>query len=514
MRAAAISAATGIAASALLFWYLFRNEDEKEETKDGRSASRRKRHLARGADRKEIRRPLPAGLASDQKAGRVASRLASARKNCIPSMSKILMIAEQCRLQQKKWKDDRFPHDDKSLFKHPSNPPKDWLREGERTDVSTGVDIGWQPPEHFCAGGHPLSKSPDGKPTWLHCHKHDDQSSNCLELSAEDIVQGSLGESFFLCALAAAINDVGICDDLIDGEFEDCGIYGVSLFINGKWQMIWVDSLFPCFRPKANSHLRRWRPMFAHCAELKEIWIMVVEKAFAKACGSYEALNDVSISQAMAMLAGGEAATFDLDDPTVAHDQIFNDIILSSRPGGQWASEIFLGGGSRSDLLHRQAKGIIARHAYTILDAVYSSSGSRLLKLRNPWGEGEWHGSWSDRDYKWSSEEGKSLVQELGITRHECSLDDCEFWIEFADFVERFRTVEWCALSSSEEHEVQVRQLKQLSKRQARQQNEKTGRDAGLDAPDERSLDELVREIKAAGKRRRAGRHSSSRKHG
>lgn len=507
--------ATGIAASAWLLWYLFRNEDEKEEAIDGRSASRRKRNSAQDASKKELlRRPLPAGLASDHKAGRVASRLASARKNCIPSMSRILMVVEQCRLQHKKWKDDRFPHDDKSLFKHPSNPPKDWLRAGERGDVSTGVDVDWQPPEFFCAGGHPLGKRPDGKPTWLYCNKPADQSSNCLEMSAEDIVQGSLGESYFLCALAAAINDVGICDNIIDDEFEDCGIYGVSFFINGKWQMIWVDSLFPCFKHKANSHLRRWRPMFAHCADMKEIWIMVVEKAFAKVCGSYEALNDVPISQAMAMLAGGEAATFDLDDPKVVHDQIFKDIILSSRPGGRWASDIFLAGGSRSDISPRQAKGIIARHAYTILDAIFSPSGSRLLKLRNPWGQGEWHGSWSDRDQKWSSEEGKILVRELGIERQECSSDDCEFWIEFADFVERFRTVEWCAFSSSEEHEVQLRQVKQLSKRQARQQIEQTGRDAGPYPSDERSIDELVMEIKSAGKKRRVGRYSNSRKQG
>eukprot|EP00930_Biecheleria_cincta_P090851 TRINITY_DN8032_c0_g1_i3.p1 TRINITY_DN8032_c0_g1~~TRINITY_DN8032_c0_g1_i3.p1 ORF type:complete len:133 (-),score=29.07 TRINITY_DN8032_c0_g1_i3:289-687(-) len=124
--------------------------------------------------------------------------------------------------------------------------------------------------------------------------------------------------------------------------------------------------------------------------------------------------------------------------------------------------------------------------------------------------QGEWQGSWSDQDRMWRSDEGKRLVQELGERRHECSSDDGEFWIEFSDFVEQFRTIEWCALSSSEEHEVHVRQVKQLSKRQARQQSGQTDE---ADALDERSIDELVREIKSAGKKRRPARYGNSKKH-
>lgn len=27
----------------------------------------------------------------------------------------------------------------------------------------------------------------------------------------------------------------------------------------------------------------------------------------------------------------------------------------------------------------------------------------RLVKLRNPWGKGEWRGDWSDDSYKWTA---------------------------------------------------------------------------------------------------------------
>lgn len=26
----------------------------------------------------------------------------------------------------------------------------------------------------------------------------------------------------------------------------------------------------------------------------------------------------------------------------------------------------------------------------------------KLVKLRNPWGKGEWKGDWSDESYKWT----------------------------------------------------------------------------------------------------------------
>jgi hypothetical protein len=39
-------------------------------------------------------------------------------------------------------------------------------------------------------------------------------------------------------------------------------------------------------------------------------------------------------------------------------------------------------------------KGIVERHAYSIQKAV-EIDGMRLLRLKNPWGKGEWKGAWS-----------------------------------------------------------------------------------------------------------------------
>ena len=51
-------------------------------------------------------------------------------------------------------------------------------------------------------------------------------------------------------------------------------------------------------------------------------------------------------------------------------------------------------------------KGIIQGHSYSIIsihEFRYKGSYERLLKLRNPWGHGEWRGDWSENDPRWTS---------------------------------------------------------------------------------------------------------------
>ena len=71
--------------------------------------------------------------------------------------------------------------------------------------------------------------------------------------------------------------------------------------------MVWVDAQFPCWAP-ANAHgaRRRPRPIYATSADHREIWPMVVEKAYAKVKGSYEAIGRGGVvAAALETLTGG-----------------------------------------------------------------------------------------------------------------------------------------------------------------------------------------------------------------
>jgi hypothetical protein len=55
--------------------------------------------------------------------------------------------------------------------------------------------------------------------------------------------------------------------------------------------------------------------------------------------------------------------------------------------------------------------GIVSGHAYTLISAHKVSNGAKVLKLRNPWGNKEWTGAWSDKWTGWTPK----LKQELKV---------------------------------------------------------------------------------------------------
>lgn len=75
-------------------------------------------------------------------------------------------------------------------------------------------------------------------------------------------------------------------------------------------------------------------------------------------------------------------------------------------------------------------KGIVPGHAYTLLSATevfVNGRAVRLVKLRNPWGSGEWNGDWCDRSRLWTDR----LRKMVGFDGQR---DDGIFWMNFRDF--------------------------------------------------------------------------------
>lgn len=49
--------------------------------------------------------------------------------------------------------------------------------------------------------------------------------------------------------------------------------------------------------------------------------------------------------------------------------------------------------------------GILFNHAYGVLD-VRDVDGLTLIRIRNPWGHGEWSGKFADEDEAWDDHKG------------------------------------------------------------------------------------------------------------
>jgi hypothetical protein len=68
--------------------------------------------------------------------------------------------------------------------------------------------------------------------------------------------------------------------------------------------------------------------------------------------------------------------------------------------------------------------GLIGGHAYSVLRAV-EYRGKRFVVLRNPWGDSEWTGRWSDGAKEWT----KEWLPALEKLQHDFG-DDGEFVME------------------------------------------------------------------------------------
>ncbi|CAL1529012.1 unnamed protein product [Lymnaea stagnalis] len=88
--------------------------------------------------------------------------------------------------------------------------------------------------------------------------------------------------------------------------------------------------------------------------------------------------------------------------------------------------------------------GLESGHAYSITgfyQVALRGSNFNLIRLRNPWGRGEWKGAWSDESKEMNAlpmGDKESLLFQIQ--------DDGEFWMDFDDFITMFDEISICKL--------------------------------------------------------------------
>jgi hypothetical protein len=169
----------------------------------------------------------------------------------------------------------------------------------------------------------------------------------------------------------------------------------------------------------------------------------LLEKAYSKFHGSYEAINGGQVHVGLADLTGGVAGKIDLEDKRaeIASGELFATVKQ------YYDSGYLLGAGSPSGSdTDISEMGIVQGHAYSILNIVEESDQNgthQLLELRNPWGAGEWKGTWSDRDqHSWTSR----MRQRLNYTASDQDDDDGTFWMSFQDFCRHYSEISLCRM--------------------------------------------------------------------
>ncbi|XP_053700614.1 calpain-8-like [Synchiropus splendidus] len=308
-----------------------------------------------------------------------------------------LVLKKACLMQRLRFVDDMFPPDKTSIGQGLMSPAElarvEWLRPAKIAPFPAFISDG---------------------------------------VSRFDFGQGIVSDCWFLASIGALTFQEQVFKQVVpvDQEFDEdyCGLFHFRFWRFGSWIDVVIDDKLPTIDG---------RLIFVHSNDPNEFWPALLEKAYAKVCGSYMDMNMGSPEEAMMDFTGGVHVSIPLSEPPADMWE------LMCRAGN---SVTLMGCGTpQGDTFENTVlpNGVVLCHAYTVTgvkQVVSCGKPVRLVRLWNPWGRVEWNGDWSDRSPLWKTVSPE--VQELCLKVAE----DGEFWMTLEDFCKSFIDLDICGL--------------------------------------------------------------------
>jgi hypothetical protein len=271
-----------------------------------------------------------------------------------------------------------------------------------------------------------------------------------------DIDQGLLGDCWLLCAICSLAEFPDKVQDLFRHPKGDAaqvadqavGGYHVTLMHDGWWQIVVIDDFLPS---------QGGRACFARNIEdPAELWVSLIEKAYAKLKGSYAAIIGGDPLHALEDLTGYPTARLDRKfqgalQSDKAANALFQDLLRYDQAGylitvGTPTPDLDDPEGAKMLEEKYDENGLTVDHSYSVICVrEFKEVGVQLLKIRNPWGnDREWGGAWSDNSSEWQKHPDVAKACEF-----DGGANDGTFWMAWSDALDFFESGGVCFMSNN-----------------------------------------------------------------
>ncbi|KAK7904863.1 hypothetical protein WMY93_017470 [Mugilogobius chulae] len=275
------------------------------------------------------------------------------------------------------------------------------------------------PPDKRSIGPTILKPSDLDKVVWARPMKIVPNPSFIVDgLSRFDFGQGMVGNCWFLASIGSLTFQKNILAQVVpmDQMFDEnyCGLFHFRFWRFGRWVDVVIDDKLPTING---------RLIFVHSKDPTEFWPALLEKAYAKVCGSYSDMNSGTPAEALVDFTGGVHICVELSSPPL-------DLWELMCRAGQ--SKSLMGCGTPQ-----------GGHAYAVTgvkEVMSRGQPVKVVRLWNPWGNGEWKGDWSDGSPLWQTVSPQERDLCLAV------VDDGEFWMPLEDFCKFYSDLDICCL--------------------------------------------------------------------
>jgi hypothetical protein len=210
----------------------------------------------------------------------------------------------------------------------------------------------------------------------------DEPSFTVDGFASSDVQQGSNGDCWWIAAVATLCSMEGLMDRVCVARDAECGVYGFVFYRDGEWistvvddslylRMRDYDADFDDYDPtgeKERKYKHRYQTgsealYFANCQSANETWLPLLEKAYAKVHGDYDAIAGGNPGEAVEDMTGGVTTTI-MTNKILNKQKLWKELLNEKKEFVFAASSPWMG----KDTESRQ--GLALSHAYSVLRAV------------------------------------------------------------------------------------------------------------------------------------------------